>query len=45
MGRDSDEHARGSKIRLVAAGLDLPDLKGRLKDLRAPSKGGALKFS
>ena len=44
MGGDSDERTRGSKIQLVATELDLPDLKGRLKGLRAPSKGGALNF-
>ena len=42
MGGDSDERTHCSKIQLVATELDLPDLKGRLKDLRAPSKGGAL---
>ena len=44
MGGDSDERTRGGKIQLVATELDLPDLKGRLKGLRAPSKGGALNY-
>ena len=42
MGGDSDERTLGSEIQFVATELDLPDLRGRLKDLRVPSKGGAL---
>jgi len=45
LGRDSDKRTHRCKTQCVAAVLDTPNLKGRLKDLRAPSRGGALNFS